>query len=994
MNKIFKILLIFTVLCGCTQVQHQRKKEEGKELEQAFRNPPNSARTWVFWDWINGNVSREGITKDLESMKEVGVGGVVWRELAGPWWAPEGLAAPHSQHWQELMQWAIKEAERLGLQFDISIGLGYSTGGPHITPDISMQKLYWSQTVVQGGKKVFITLEKPDIFKENLDKSKIIQENFMGAWLREGKQLGNKVLKDIQEIDSYRDIVVLAMPYSSEGQMGQIPQLNLRTGLGYNTYFLGMDKISPSRNAVIPKDSIIDLTNRTKPDGTLAWEAPPGKWQIVRLGHASNFLMTRPSPPEAVGLECDRLSTEGIDTHLEAFLKPILDKAGSSAGNTLKYVFLDSWEAGGQNWTAEFPREFRERRGYDLYPWLPTLMGIVVDSPELTERFLWDYRETVGEMTLDNYHKRIKKFISSYGIKFSIEAYGDLSIDNLKYAESSDFPIGEFWAMGNGSFPEFGKHKYYNTMKAMSSAAHTMGIEWAGAEAFSGSRGWGDHPYVLKGMGDEAFCQGVNKFILHTSTHQAYDQMIPGLTHRKWGEHFNRHNTWWKYSKPWFDYLSRCQYMLQQGHFVADVCYFFGEGAPLSVQEMDLSLPIGYDYDLCSSDIVQQMRVRDGKIVLPSGMSYRYLLLPGTDRLTLSALMKIKELVESGGKVIAQKRIIGTPGLSGYPKDDQKVKQIVSQLWDQGKIITESDWTKIFKDYKIQPDFEGKGLNYIHRKIGSSDFYFVANPKTEVVETNCSFRISGKIPELWNPETGEIRELPESMESGGRVSVPLRFQSMQSWFVVFRKTKSDKALKNKNFPEYSYLKDINGPWQVSFDPKWGGPANQVTFEALQDWSKHIDPGVRYYSGTATYFNTFNLSPEQFSRSTPVLLDLGHVEVMAKVRVNGKNCGIAWKPPYRVDISHAVHPGENKLEIDVVNTWVNRMIGDENLPEDCDWIDWERLKEWPEWFLKDEPRPSGRYTFTTAKHYKKDDPLISSGLLGPVRIYKPIVENVE
>ena len=580
-------VLAIVVFYGCSPAQ-LHKEEKEKRLEQGFSNPPNSAQTWVLWDWINGNASREGITKDLESMKEVGVGGVVWRELAGPWWAPEGLATPKSQEWNELMQWAIKEAERLGLQFDISIDFGYGSGGPHITPDISMQKLYWSHTVVQGGKKVVTTLKKPELLIDNVD----------GAWLREGKQLSDKVLKDIQEIDSYRDIAVLAIPYSSAGQGYQIPQLDLRTGLGKNTFFVGMDKISPPRNAVLSRDSIIDLTNQTNQEGTLTWEAPAGKWQIVRLGYASNFKMTRPCPPEAVGLECNRLSKEGINAHFEAFLKPVLEQAGSRAGNTLNYVFLDSWEAGGQNWTSELPREFRKRRGYDLSPWLLALEGIVVESPDLTERFLWDFRETISELTLENYHKRISELIAPYGIKFSMEAYGNVCIDNLKYAESSDFPISEFWTLGNGYFPEFRDQHYYNTMKAMASASHTTGAEWNGAEAFTGSRGWKDHPYVFKAMGDEAFCQGVNKFILHLSAHQAYDHMIPGLTHRRWGGHFNRHNTWWKYSKPWFDYLTRCQYMLQQGSFVAEVCYFFGEGAPLSVEEMNLSLPAGYDYDL------------------------------------------------------------------------------------------------------------------------------------------------------------------------------------------------------------------------------------------------------------------------------------------------------------------------------------------------------------------------------------------------------------
>jgi hypothetical protein len=435
--------------------------------------------------------------------------------------------------------------------------------------------------------------------------------------------------------------------------------------------------------------------------------------------------------------------------------------------------------------------------------------------------------------------------------------------------------------------------------------------------------------------------------------------------------------------------------MLQQGRFVADVIYFFGEGAPLCVRDMNLNLPHGYDYDFCSSNIFQQMEVHNGKIVLPSGITYRYLLLPNTNRLTLSALQKIKELVESGAQVIAQIRVDGTPGLSDYPEADQKVKQIASQLWDQGQIIMGSSWEKIFQDDKIQPDFKGEGLNYIHRKTDEVDFYFVANPEPTVVETNCSFRISGKIPELWNPETGEIRELPEFEVSDGQVSVPVRFEPMQSWFIVFRKTKSDEASNSKNFPEYHLIKDINGPWQVNFDPQWGGPAKPVTFDTLQDWSKNSDTGIRYYSGTAVYKKAFNLSASQLSQSTPVLLDLGQIEVMAQVRVNGKECGIVWKPTYRVDISRAVQSGENKLEIDVVNLWANRLIGDEQLPEDCNWIDWQVFKEWPEWFLKDDvPRPTERYTFTPVKVFEKDDPLFPSGLIGPVRIFQPIVENIK
>ena len=731
---------------------------------------------------------------------------------------------------------------------------------------------------------------------------------------------------------------------------------------------------------------MIDLTSLLGSDGKLRWDAPPGKWQIIRLGFASNYKMTRPCSSDAVGLECDRLNKVGIDTHFDAFLKPIFTAAGERAGKTLKFVHIDSWEAGSQQWTPGFQQEFQKRRGYDMHPWLPVLTGNIVGSGDLSDRFLWDYRRTISDMILDNYVLQLRKLASDYNIQLSTEAYGDLCINLLKYAEASDFPIGEFWTLGKGRFPSYGnKREQQNTLKAMASAAHTKGLTNVGAEAFTSGRKWDDHPYILKGLGDEAFCDGINKFILHYSAHQAYNNMIPGLTHRRWGQHFDRHNTWWDYSKPWFDYLSRCQYMLQKGKFVADVCYFFAEGAPLSADNMKLDLPQGYDYDFCSSDMLQQMEVQDGRIVLPSGMSYQYLLLPNSDRLTLASIEKIKELTESGARIIGQKKINGSPGLSGYPEADQKVKMIAGQLWDQGKIITETNWKKFFAQEGLQPDFEGKGLNYIHRKTAGADIYFVANPEPSVVETNCIFRVSGRRPELWDPETGQIRALPDYAFVNGRCSVPMVFGPMQSWFLIFRKSGSPQKNPPSNFYKYAAVKSIDGPWQVQFDPAWGGPDKPVTFDALTSWSKCKDEAIRYYSGTAMYKTTFQLSDQRFSESTPVFLDLGRVEIMARVRINDKDCGIVWKPPYRLDISKAIHSGENKLEIDVVNTWRNRMIGDEYLPEDCDWINWETLKAWPDWFLKNQPRPSGRYTFTTAKLYTKDDTLAPSGLLGPVEI---------
>ncbi len=991
MGKIVSLLFFALLLFGCSTIN-----DEGRTIEQAFRNPPDSARPWVFWIWSNGNISKEGITADLEAMKRVGIGGALWYETGGPWWAPAGDIAPYSPQWYDNMQWAIQEADRLDLEIGMNLGYGYGAGGPHISPDISMQKLYWSQTIIKGGEKIDTILRKPEISTANVldtwlkragHQDDIVVENLKKL---EAYQEAENTLEKMKQIDHYLDIAVLAVPNDSEDSLN-IPMLNLRSGLSGNTYFFELDQLSGPAEAIIPKSKIIELTNQMNSDGTISWHAPPGEWRIIRIGQASNFRLARPVPTGAVGLECNKLSQEGINTHFKTFLKPIFEKAGNKSGKTFKFVHIASWEDGPQNWTKEFPEEFLNRRGYNINPWLPALTGSIVESPELTERFFWDFRLTVSELILENYHQKLKELASVYNIQSSREAYGNLCIDNLKYAETNDLPVGEFWQSGQGYFPDF--VSYHNTLKVAASSAHVNNLPRAGAEAFTYTgkfRSWKEHPFLLKGIGDGAFCEGINHFFLHLYAHQAYEEMKPGLTHRHAGGHFHRHNTWWEYSKPWIEYITRCQYMLQQGRFMADVIYFFGEGAPLHVQDTKLDLPKGYNYDVCSDNILYQMEVDDGKIILPSGMTYNYLLLPNTDKLTLTAVQKINELADSGAKIIAQKRFVGIPGLSDFPEADKKVKVIGSQLWSHKQIITESDWEKIFQNDKIQPDFTGEGLNYIHRKMDEPDIdiYFVANPEPNSVENICSFRISEKIPELWNPKTGEIRELPEYEMSQGHISIPLRFEPMQSWFVVFRKTKSTESSNSKNFPEYHAIIDIDGPWQISFDSKWGGPAKPVTFDSLRDWSKHADLGIRYYSGTAVYEKTFNFSATQLESGTPIFLDLGKVEVIAQVTLNDKDCGITWKPPYRVDISHAVKPGQNKLEIDVVNLWANRLIGDEQLPEDCDWIDWQVLKEWPEWFLNDDvPRPTERYTFTSVKVFDKDDPLYPSGLMGPVQILK-------
>jgi hypothetical protein len=960
---LFTLLTILFCTCGEHHPDHR--------LEAAFQHPPDSVKPWVFWFWMNGNISREGITRDLESLKNAGINGVLWMEVSGPWWAPDGPVEPGSNEWMEMMQWAIAEADRLGMSFDLSVDFGYGSGGPHITPDISMQQLVSSRTRVSGGRTVRVNLPKPLV-----DYMPAVR----GTWLRPGLEFPSGVMKNLQEIDSYRDVGVFAIPASYTAD-ACIPNLQLFDGRGRRTYpGIPGEKEVPS---VPAREEVVDLTASMDDQGVLLWDAPAGDWLVIRLGYASNFKMTRPCPQAAVGLECDRLNARGIEAHFEQHLKPILEAAGDHAGRTLQYIHIDSWEALGQNWTAGFEDAFRRRRGYDIRPWLPVLAGYGVESLEKTERFLWDMRRTVSETVMSAYIQRLKELIHPYGIRFSCEPYGNLCANQLEYGGYADFPIAEFWTEREdpAPFPQFSTY-WYHSMKGLASVANTCGKSRVGAEAFTGARGWIDHPYLLKSMGDEAFCQGVSHYIIHLSAHQAYDRMVPGLTHRRWGQHFNRHQTWWAYSRPYFDYLARCQLLLQQGRRAVDVACLYHEGAPLDFNDVDFSLPPGYDFDLCSSEIIRQMEAGEDGISLPTGVSYRYLVLPGTDKLTLSTAQKVEELRQAGAVIYMTLPIAGTPGLEGYPEADETVRQMAGN-W---QMLPAGGWREVFGKDRLKPDFEGEGLNWIHRRSGSRDVYFVANPSHDRLDRRCVFRIQGKSPSLWNPETGEIHSLRHVEETGDhRIAVELSFGPSQSWFIVFTEKGSRGPLKPDPVDiRWKTITEVEGPWRVLYDPEWGGPAGAVDFDVLPDWSLHPDSGIRYYSGTATYHASFHAKAPQL----PTHLDLGLVKVIARVSLNGKDCGIAWKPPYRVDISQAVREGDNELVIEVANTWVNRMIGDERLPPDASWKNWETLEEWPEWFREGRSSPTGRYTFTTARHYTKDSPLQSSGLLGPVTLMRP------
>ncbi len=949
-----------------------------KPLDEAFFNPPDKTKPWVFWFWINGNISKEGITNDLEAMKAQGINGVMWMEVSGKHWAPEGPVKGGTPEWLEMMRFAIIEADRLGMEFGLSVSFGYGSGGPWITQENAMKKLVWTETRVPGGKEVRVELPKPE--------SKINLKRFNGQYnLKEDYKSEDDFRNDINR--TYKDIGAFAVKVEA-GQVQRIKGKDLAnlSGLGWNAF----PKMKGGAGDAIPRAHIVDLSAKMSPKGTLSWTAPEGDWVIFRLGHMANGKLARPCPVAAIGPEADRLNPKGMDAHFENHLKPILDAVGDAAGRTLKYIHIDSWEAHGQNWSKGFAEEFKKRRGYAIEPWLPTLTGAIIERPEMTERFYWDLRQTVNEVMLSNYIDRLKTLAKPYGVEFSSEPYGTFSMNSLTYGGRAELPVAEFWT-GRQAQPEFaGYQRYtepadfipycYHTMKAMASVANTYGRPRVGAEAFTGARAWFDHPWMLMRMGNEAFAQGINLFIFHLYAHQPYEDMVPGITHRKWGQHMNRYQPWWDYSKPYFDYLARAQAMLQQGRTVTDIAYLVTEDSPVDIRGSQVAFdrPRGYDFDFCTPEIIQRMEYKNGRIHLPSGASYRYLLLPKDGKLTLDTAKKIEALHKAGAQVIRQSEILGTPGLEGYPKSDLTVRKM-GKAWPA---LPDGGWSAQLAADDLKPDFTGNGIQWIHRRSGTDDIYFVANDSLEDVEQICTFRVTGKVAELWDPLTGDFFALPEATEKNGMTSIHLKFEPAQSWFVVFREQATPGRMNHAPFESFDVVQELDLDWELSFDEKWGSP-EVFKIDALKSWSEHDDSLVKFYSGTGKYRARFEVDGSGQPKN--LHLDLGKVAVVARVTLNGKDCGIAWKPPYRVDVSQAIKTGENILEIEVVNTWVNRLIGDEHQPLDSKWENWETLAEWPDWFEEKTKRTSGRYTFTSVRHYDDKTPLVSSGLLGPVTL---------
>ena len=1281
------------------------------ELETGFLQPPASARPMAFWMWMNGHVTQPGITLDLEAMREMGLAGAfLFNTGVG---VPKGPVVYGSRQWYALVGHAMSEAKRLGLELYLHNAPGYSsTGGPTVTPAMSMQQLVWSEVNVDSNGTVDVQLPQPftklgyyhdsfvvafptlaaertamrdALLRVTVNGKEIPKEQLLQRTAETRIQLqpaadGKAVLQlvfaepfearaiaitrisepstDVYDASfdhppklvlersddglNFENVCTIAMPllrFMDAPGTANFPPVKatyFRLVSNQKTTLTGVDLSGGTRlqgwagkanftdveksndlpgiekESLIDPQTVVDLTGKLQSDGRLAWEAPAGKWTILRLGHTCTGTKNIAAPQEAEGLEIDKFSKEAVDFYFETQLHDLLQQLRAFIPTAFKGLLIDSYEIGKQNWTAQFPTAFADKRGYGMSRWIPALTGRVVESVDNTEKFLWDMRRTCADLMAENYYGRFKQHCADRGLLFLAQPNGDGVFDSLQVGQHPDLSMGEFWTrFVPGTM---------NLCRQAITIGHGYGKKIIGAEAFTGmplTSRWTEYPYALKSQGDYLFAMGINRFVLHVMVHQPYTTGFPGLSMGPYGTHFDRNNTWRKNAGAWTRYLARSSYLLQQGLPVADILYFKGEdpasGIP-DVSYVDPPVPKNLAGDVIGPDVLlNRIAIKNNRIVLPDGMQYRLLILAPLKKISLPVLRQLSALVKAGMYLIVTKRPADTPGLESSSREEWQ--RLTAELWGDldgekirerpcgnGKLYWNKPFSEILAEHNILPDFEftassgDAAIHYTHRTMGETEIYFVSNHLRRQEQVVGKFRVTNKQPEIWNAQTGEITTSPLYRFDGNHVLVPLVFDPAGSLFVIFRK-KTQKPLLNavsrngdtllaatpfalpvpdphqkvtNNFtillwarpdipspypkgvlifppegetiygaghaacglaagqngvrvferekgPNHSarqvitlsqplegwthlavryqdgkpslfingqvagssdasgkivhpgldtaptdeafsaffegnstrpelvnsalsdeeirqhfskglpapelpfpilleqtknnqlratvwqnglyYLQGtsgaksfqveacktvaINSSWQVQLSRHSGAPST-VQLKNLQSLHRHPDFSVKHFSGTAVYRTAFPFA-EKLTKQNRVLLHLGRVEVVAEVELNGKGLGTLWKEPFLLDVTEALRQGANQLTVKVTNLWPNRLIGDAHLPPEEDYDRNGFVSHLPAWFVNNKAKPGQRQTFVVWNTFKKDDPLLESGLLGPVRL---------
>lgn len=1121
---------------------------DGTTFRQAWESPAVDAHPGVFWYWMNGNVTEEGIKADMKAFYENGIRWVHQMDIGVL--PPATYMTYHSDEWYRLIGIALQEANKYKINMHFN-GPGWAvSGGPWITPEHSMKELAWSETTIQGGKKISVKLDKPtarfDWYKDiavfavpapkGNDWGKIseldpiltdmdgkihdcsaIFDNDYTTQAELPKQFEiilnrtipvkaimlraafkNRAYRINMEAWDYAKDQYIKLGTMSSVDPGPFSPLicdlafdgittdkfrftmesNVRpTALIEELYFYGSDRImnwvrksgcgtkdvttlAKYDNAkeldIIKENEIINLTDKMSQNGSLTWDALEGNWTIIRIGYTPTGNKIYPPTVGGDGLEVDKMSKSSAEYQYEHAIRTISEHVGSELAKAMKFQHVDSYEAGWQTWTEGFDKEFIQRNGYDVIRWLPAMTGRIIESPEQTEQFFWDMRKTISDMFIDNFYEHSAEIGRKEGLKFSNEPYGG-PFNFLNLGAVADVPMIEFWC--KTLFPSERKVNFHGVC-----AGRTNGRKVIASEAFTSGwpkEKWDNYPYTIKALGDYVYASGVNRFIMHVSAMQPFtdEHLRPGVTCGVNGIHFDRSNTWWYHGgKEWCDYLTRCQSLLQTGEHVADALYFHGDEAPGSTIWFSPALPVGYDCDACGLDIFMNLSVKNGMVKLPAGKSYKYLVLPAHGQITTPMIEKVQELLEAGATVIG-KTAVKTPSLSDEVQNHGKRKQLITSLWGEkpqasgdikklnGRLIWGKTFEEILKKDNLIHDFYYERpskllLNYLHRTTASEECYFVANGNYTEGWANCRFRVADDmVPELWNPTDGSMTPCGVYTIGDGYIEIPIKFASAGSVFVVFRKSTSAAnyitsiafngkriaqegatsvpaniistpvghrltALENGIYDityangktktiKVKKTKKIcqNKLWEVRFPEGWGAP-DKIVLDSLMSLTQHEDFGVRHFSGTMTYLNNFTIHKSMIAKGKSVILDLGDVQNIAEVTVNGKSYDALWTPPFVLDITETVHEGTNEIEVKVTNMWINRMIGDEQFPCDIKYRDGDHLLvEWPEWVLNKTPRPEPRrMTFSTIQAWQKDDPLVPSGLIGPVKIN--ITQNID
>ncbi|HRR34330.1 MAG TPA: glycosyl hydrolase [Kiritimatiellia bacterium] len=926
MKKIVLLGLLAAALSACAD-----------SLENGFREVPMPERPWCYYWWVNGNVDTETITRDLEAMRRIGFGGILlfdargYHEDVNHLIYPKPKMAFMSDTWRDMVKHTVREAARLGLT--VSVNLSSCAGalkGP------------WAVGADAPKRLVYQLLPLSDTMKIPA--------------------------RDVPGLKHFQDIASFIVVYKGAALPATDGWKNAGDGPidGWSGKKLGDSAGASVREAV----SVQEVMGENAPALAIPEDCHAA---LLRFGYAVI---------DGHEYDVDILDARAVEGHFNRMGKTLLDDVGALAGKTLTHFYNVSWEGAVPSWTPSFEADFQRLRGYAVRPWLPVLAGFRVQSDEQTTRFVTDYRRTRNECFLHNFYGTMVRLSHQHGIQWHSESGGPWhrapnvfgEADQLAFLGINDMPQGEFWYTGASD------RRGRQLSRPQAITAHIYGRRLAAAEAFTHMvRHWTPYPALLKRSGDECFIDGVNHLIWHTFTCSPQPFGKPGIEYFA-GTHINPNVTWFEQAAPFITYLGRCQHLLQRGLFVADVAAYVGD---LPYQhwgrfttnwnaKATLTLPTGYGYDILNNEVLlTRVSVKDGRITLPDGMSYRLLAVDFEDeRADPSVLRKIVELRQAGATVLLGAR--RPTRVAGQKGSDDEVKRLVAALWGEIPTPTSTSVADALKALKLTPDFEGP-FEYTHRRDADADtdIYFLLGSG----QAACTFRVSGRQPELWDAVSGTIKAVPFETTSDGRTRLTLDLPEHGSTFVVFRKNAQRSTLKPEARRQKPEAIPLSGSWDVAFQPGRGTP-EKVVFAKLIDWSTHSDPGIRHFSGTATYRKTFEVTAEQAGRA--VVLNLGTVAAIAQVRLNGKDLGVVWTAPWQAEVTGALKAGTNELEIEVTNTWANRLVGDAALPP-------EKRVTQSNMALRHGPRQGGEYVLRQFAGFSSEDTLQPSGLMGPVTL---------